>query len=82
METTIVYWGNIGIMKKKMETTIVYWGNMAIMEKNMETTIVYWVLAPYQGMSEARIRPNVVAFNAALDCLTQREAWNSSGFRV
>ena len=23
METTIVYWGNIGIMEKKMETTIV-----------------------------------------------------------
>ena len=22
METTIVYWGNIGIMEKKMETTI------------------------------------------------------------
>ena len=22
---TIVYWGNIGIMEKKMETTIVYW---------------------------------------------------------
>ena len=21
-----VYWGNIGIMEKKMETTIVYWG--------------------------------------------------------
>ena len=26
METTIVYWGYIGIMEKKMETTIVYWG--------------------------------------------------------
>ena len=25
METTIVYWGYIGIMEKKMETTIVYW---------------------------------------------------------
>ena len=24
METTIVYWGYIGIMEKKMETTIVY----------------------------------------------------------
>ena len=24
--TTIVYWGSIGIMEKKMETTIVYWG--------------------------------------------------------
>ena len=28
METTIVYWGYIGIMEKKMETTIVYWGYM------------------------------------------------------
>ena len=26
METTIVYWGYIGIMEKKMETTIVYRG--------------------------------------------------------
>ena len=26
METTIVYWGYMGIMEKKMETTIVYWG--------------------------------------------------------
>ena len=24
METTVVDWGNIGIMEKKMETTIVY----------------------------------------------------------
>ena len=26
METTIVYWGYIGIMENEMETTIVYWG--------------------------------------------------------
>ena len=26
METTIVYWGYIGIMENKMEITIVYWG--------------------------------------------------------
>ena len=25
LETTIVYWGYIGIMEKKMETIIVYW---------------------------------------------------------
>ena len=31
METTIVYWGCIGIMENQMETTI--------MEKEMETTI-------------------------------------------
>ena len=42
METTIVYWGFIGIMEKTMETTIVYWGSIGIMEKKMETTIVYW----------------------------------------
>ena len=26
METTIIYWGCIGIMENKMETTIIYWG--------------------------------------------------------
>ena len=25
METTILYWGYIGIMEKNMETDIVYW---------------------------------------------------------
>ena len=45
METTVVYWGSIGIMEKqKMETTVVYWGYIGIMEKKMETTIVYWGL--------------------------------------
>ena len=42
METTIVYWGYIGIMENKMETTVVYWGYIGIMENQMETTIVYW----------------------------------------
>ena len=37
METTIVYWGYIGIMEKNMETTIVYWGYIGIVEKKMET---------------------------------------------
>ena len=32
METTIVYWGYIGIMVKNMETAIVYWGYIGIME--------------------------------------------------
>ena len=40
METTIVYWGYIGIMEKKMETAIVYWGYSLIMENKMETTIM------------------------------------------
>ena len=43
----VIYWGNIGIMEKKMETTIVYCGYIRVegyyppimenqMEKNME----------------------------------------------
>ena len=51
METTVVYWGSIGIMEKKMETLPIgiiglyrvilglHWGSIGIMEKNMETTI-------------------------------------------
>ena len=35
---TIVYWGYMGIMEKKMETTIVYWGYNGLKEKEMETT--------------------------------------------
>ena len=35
METTIVYWGYIGIMEEEMETTIAYWGYMGIMEKKI-----------------------------------------------
>ena len=27
METTVVYWGYIGIMENDMETTVVYWDN-------------------------------------------------------
>ena len=42
METTIVYWGNFGIMKNELETTIVYWCYIGIMKSKMETTIVYW----------------------------------------
>ena len=42
METTIVYWGYIGMMEKKMETTIVYWGYIGIMEKKMETILLCW----------------------------------------
>ena len=41
METTIVYWGYIGIMESKMETTIVYWGYIGIMAHKIETTVVY-----------------------------------------
>ena len=37
METTIVYWGNIGNAGNRMETTIVCWSNIRKMEKKMET---------------------------------------------
>ena len=30
METTIVYWGYIGVMENNMETTIVYWGYIGV----------------------------------------------------
>ena len=36
METTIVYWGYIGVFRT------IYWGYIGIMENKMETTIVYW----------------------------------------
>ena len=41
METTIVYWGYIGIVENKMETTIVCWRYIGIVENKTETTIVY-----------------------------------------
>ena len=40
METTIVYWGYIGIMENGMQTTIVCWGYMGITGKKMETTVM------------------------------------------
>ena len=48
METTVVYWGYIGIMEKKMETTVVYWGYIGIMEMKMETTIFAWFEENFQ----------------------------------
>ena len=48
MKTTIVCWGYIGIMEKKMETTIVCWGYIGIMEKqngNYSSILgLYWGL--------------------------------------
>ena len=57
METTIVYWGYIGIMEKKMEATIVYWGYNGIMEKRMEATVVYW---GYNGIMENKMETTIV----------------------
>ena len=36
---TIVRWGCIKVMEKKMEPTLVYWGYIGIMEKRMEITL-------------------------------------------
>ena len=41
-ESTMVHWGDIGIMEKKKDTTVVYWGSIGRTEKKMETAIVYW----------------------------------------
>ena len=30
METTMVYWGYIGVMENDMETTIQYWGYIQV----------------------------------------------------
>ena len=57
METTIVYWEYIGIMENKMETTIVYWGYIGITENKMETTIVYW---GYIGIMENKMETTIV----------------------
>ena len=45
MEATIVYWGTIGIMEKKMEATGIigiilrlYWGYIEIMQMKVEAT--------------------------------------------
>ena len=46
METTIVYWGHIGIMEKKMETTIVYWGYIG--ENGKENGNYYSILGLYR----------------------------------
>ena len=63
METTIMYWGSIGIMEKNMETTIMYWGSIGIMEKKMETTIMYWgsigIIETYKGMLAMRANGSV-----------------------
>ena len=47
METTIVYWGYIGIMEKNMETTIVYWGLYC--DKGKENGNYYSILGVILG---------------------------------
>ena len=81
MEITIVYWGYIGIMEKKMETTIVYWGYIGIIENEMKTTIVYWVqrltnfqkemVAPSKSFSNRRTDAGEFECTAAFASLMQ-----------
>ena len=53
METTVVYWGYIGIMEKKMETTIVCRGCIGTTEKNMKTTRIGYIgLKDYIGYNK------------------------------
>ena len=40
METTIVYWGYVGIMEKRMETTTVCWGYIGIVAQKTDETIL------------------------------------------
>ena len=50
METTVVYWGYIGIMEKKMKTTVVYWGYIGIM--NGKENGNYYVSLPSVVVTE------------------------------
>ena len=68
METTIVYWGYIGIMEKKMESTIVHWGYMGIMEKKMETTIT---CNPKPQTLTLKIKPMQIAVKGFLQLQSQ-----------
>ena len=40
MQTTVVHWGYMGIMAKKMEASTVYWGYIGIMEKKKENIVM------------------------------------------
>ena len=45
METTIVYWGYIGIMEKKMETTIYYTKSGRDYLLILELSLLWWIVA-------------------------------------
>ena len=45
METTIVYWGSIGIVEHKMETTIVFWGYIGIREMKWKLVVFLNVIS-------------------------------------
>ena len=57
---TMVYWGYIGIMEKKMETTIACWGYIGIMEKKMETHVVY---CGYIGRMEKTLETTITGLS-------------------
>ena len=56
MEATVVYWGNIGIMEKKMETTIVNWGNIGQME--MTSKLLYYIGVYWGYIGIKVLKPN------------------------
>ena len=67
METTIIYWGYIGMMEKKMETTVFRGIYVLIQEKQMETAVlqgIYWV----QGSVGLRQRIHYMGLIQDLDC--------------
>ena len=39
METTLIYWGYIGIVENKLESIVASWDYIGIMENKMETII-------------------------------------------
>ena len=48
MESTVVYWGDNGIMEKKMEATIVYWGYIGIVNLWRKTATVFSVCSKHE----------------------------------
>ena len=58
IQSTIVYWGYIGMMEKNVETTIVHSGYIGIMENRTETTTVYW---GYIAMMEKNMETTIVS---------------------
>ena len=59
METTIVYWGYIGIMEEKMETTILFYcievgPDGPLMKDYCNSYYPFWQLLLYGGLTQYR----------------------------
>ena len=59
METTIVYWGYIGIMEKKMETTIVYYSFLVAFVSELLTGTPRRTAGAAAGRMPAELRANL-----------------------